>query len=306
MVKEHMPGRQGVDHPMQRSHSSARKKLSGNGGFTIVELLVVTAIVSAIMGLLLPALQGAREAARRVQCSNNLRQVGIALHQYHELLGGLPPGWLSERTRYSAFGWSARLLPYLEQSGLHSQLDFDCPLRNKGNNSALTHNVEIFCCPSDVMPRTFELMREPSLHGTARLPGRLVTLPSANYIGVFGDTDPDAAKAVGNGAFIGERSVRFCEFERGLSNSFLVGERTARKLPATWIGFVHCGEDAQGRVVGGALIRPNYEDGDECDFDSRHPGISNFLWGDGRVEAVSSNIESGIYRMLSARSASTQ
>lgn len=291
---------------MKKCHRPTSQS-SHRGGFTIVEFLVVAAIVVTLVGIVLPAIQRTRESARRIQCTNNLRQVGLALDMYHQTHGALPPGWLSERTRHSAFGWAGRLLPYLDQSGLYARLDFDVRVNSSRNELARGTVVQPFCCPSDLMDSTFELLREPSSTGAAQNPSSVAKLPSANYVGVFGNTDPDAVIArTGNGAFIGERSVRLNEFERGLSTTMIVGERTAKKLPTTWLGFVHCGEDAPARVVGGAMIRPNYEEGDECDFDSRHPGVSNFLWGDGRVQSLASNVDSEHYRTLAVRSITTK
>lgn len=158
-------------------------------------------------------------------------------------------------------------------------------------------------CPSDHAERSFGLYAEhESPESNADNEELLIYLPAANYVGVFGTTDPDAVPgSSGNGAFIEGRPFRFAEFPRGLTQSLLIGERTARKLPSTWIGFLLRGEDAPARVVGFADKGPNRSDADECEFDSRHPDRANFLWGDGHVEAISNSIASPVYRRFANR-----
>lgn len=99
------------------------------------------------------------------------------------------------------------------------------------------------------------------------------------------------------------RAVRLSQFVRGLSSSLLVGERTARKLPSTWVGFLTNGEDAAGRIVGFADRGPNRDSADECEFASRHPGCVNFLWADGHVSTIADNIAPNTYRQLAVRAA---
>ena len=135
--------------------------------------------------------------------------------------------------------------------------------------------------------------------------GPLVRLPTANYVGVFGVSEPDEfiPAPLGEGAFEGVRPVRFEELRRGLTQTFLVGERTMAKVPSTWLGVDMRGEDAACRLAGNALTSPNCALCDECEFDSRHSGGSNFLFGDGRVKLISQSIDSNEYRRLARRSA---
>ena len=108
-------------------------------GFTLIELLVVIAIIAILIALLLPAVQQAREAARRSQCSNNLKQIGIALHSYHETARCLPPGWIGvsggvpSANGPNGWGWASHLLPQLEQTPLHRKINFNATVDHASN-----------------------------------------------------------------------------------------------------------------------------------------------------------------------------
>jgi prepilin-type processing-associated H-X9-DG protein len=279
-------------------------------GLTVVELIVVVAVIAVLLALLLPAVASVRESARRLQCANHLHQIGTAFHAYHDAHRALPPGWQVDSIGSSAVGWLPMLAPLLERSDLPSDADFlplDAPRLEPVRNSL----IPVMLCPSDNAERSFGLYaeREEAESGHLRGAGEeheelLISLPAANYVGVFGTTDPDDVPGTsGNGALIEGRPIRFAEFHRGLTESLLVGERTARKLPSTWIGFLLMGEDAPARVVGFADKGPNRDDADECEFDSRHPDLANFLWGDGHVEAIADSIAADVYRRLARRMA---
>jgi len=136
-------------------------------GFTLVELLVVIAIIGVLVALLLPAVQAAREAARRTSCTNNQKQLGIALHNHHDTFGRFPPGSANDRTPFGTHatgagwgsGWKVYLLPYIEQSSIYNQMVFD------GTNSGYTHaanmalvnrvTIPAYRCPSSVLPEFY-------------------------------------------------------------------------------------------------------------------------------------------------------
>jgi prepilin-type processing-associated H-X9-DG protein/prepilin-type N-terminal cleavage/methylation domain-containing protein len=273
-------------------------------GFTIVELLVSMAVIAVLAALLLPALGAAREAARRMECTSRLRQIGIALHQYHEVHGGLPPGWQPEPSGESAYAWSVALLPLLEQDHLLHMIRRHERISSSVHARVRKHSLSIFRCPSDVSAETFELYPDEAF-AISPAADPLVELPSANYVAVFGTLQADDIPGCqGDGAFLESRSVRFVELMRGLSNTLFVGERTFRKVPSTWLGFDYRGEDAECRVVGNADKGPNRDDADECEFDSRHPGNANFLWGDGHVRAISDSVDATRYREWARRTES--
>lgn len=273
-------------------------------GMTVLELLVTMGIISTLTTLILPAVQSAREAARRTQCVNQLKQIGLALHGYHEQWRCLPAAWQFERTGNSQFGWAVPLLPLLEQQAVSRQVDRGRRLDDPANSVARETSIALLICPSDIVEPTFVLHEDDDISGSS---GPLLSLPTANYFGVFGVSEPDDDDVVpaprGEGAFEGDRPVRFEEFRRGLTQTFLIGERTMAKVPSTWLGVDVRGEDAECRLVGNAMTSPNCSLCDECEFDSRHSGGSNFLFGDGRVKLISQSIDSNEYRRLAKRSA---
>ena len=123
---------------------SSRRK-----AFTLVELLVVIAVVGILVGLLLPAVQAAREAARRMTCLNNVRQIGLAFHQYHDVLGAFPPGTLASNASNSSFGWGALILPYLEQANVKNLVDFNQRVYDEVNQKAGQTRLPFYLCPSN-------------------------------------------------------------------------------------------------------------------------------------------------------------
>lgn len=252
----------------------------------------------------MPAVNTARESARKIECVNHLRQLGVALHNYHDTYARLPAGWRRDQEQRTAFGWAASLLPYLEQNQLANRIDFESTVDAVNNFEAREMNLPIFRCPSDVADLRFVLFQEVGGHETSGMKSltAMIELPSANYLGVYGTSDPDAVPLrCGEGIFLGDQFLRFSDCQQGLSNILMVGERTARKLPSTWLGIMLEGEDASGRLVGNAYLGPNRTDADECEFDSRHSGCVNFLWGDGHVQSISDSIDAGTYRRFANR-----
>lgn len=285
-----------ISHSIQSAECTTKK--SAFRGVTVLELLVAISSVTLLASILFPAVHAARESTRNLECTNNLRQIGLALHKYHEVNESLPPGWKYEPSRRTAYGWAARILIDLEEPGLAARMDLAKPL-DETLASVREKTLAVYVCPSDVGEPTFPLYAEIGKHDEHAQESTqvLVKLPRANYVGVFGTTDPDDVDGTsGNGTFVRQHGRQFKEMTRGLANIVVVGERTTRKLPSTWLGTMTAGEDAHSRLVGFAQKGPNLDDADECEFDSRHTEHVNFLWADGHVGGVRNDIDRNVYQ----------
>jgi len=296
-------------------HRPTRKQ----SGFTVLELLVVVAIIGILAGLILPAVVSAREAARNISCRNNLRQLGIAFQQHHDAKRTLPAAWKEASGTLSLYGWTVQLLPYLEQLNLSSRIEGDQPQSKISNASAKEMSLVVMLCPSDIAEPFFDLYVDHDGHDDdddedqheaadvpfANLPAEqlIATLPTANYVGVFGtiEADDDYPAPIGDGSVIVGRRVRYADLRRGLSKTIIVGERTMAMVPSTWLGVDIRGEDATCRLVGSAMTHPNCDDCDECEFTSRHSGGVNFLWADGHVGVLVDEIDSAAYQEMALR-----
>ena len=286
-------------------------------GFTLIELLVVIAIIAILVALLLPAVQQAREAARRASCKNNMKQIGLALHNYHDVHNSFPSGWIGVQNGManaeggSGFGWGTMLLPYLDQAPLYSQFNFSKAMDVAPNRNLLQTSLPTFQCPSDPKPETFEI---PDRNGTN------IRLATFNYPGVFGTIEIDecenppgtfpvssSGQCVSDGTFYHNSAIRFRDFVDGSSSTLVVGERTTFHDPATgeafygtWSGSLPEVEEAPSRILGHAEEPPNVGLHPE-DFGSSHTGGAQFVLGDGHVIFVSENIDTKVFQSLSTR-----
>lgn len=277
-------------------------------GFTLIELLVVIAIIAILIALLLPAVQQAREAARRTQCRNNLKQIGLALHNYHDSFNTMPPGWIGmtggvpDIYGINGWGWGAHILPQIEQNNLYATLNFNINMSNTSMFTARTTVIPTFRCASDVSEDTWKLNDGSVDHDLA----------IANYVGVFGTSDIDDCAASpnslcrGEGAFYQNSKVPFRDFSDGLSNTLVVGERRTRtdtpeQWHATWTGVIPNGDDALVRILGTCDHTPNHPSNHIDDFSSLHSGGAHFTFGDGSVKFVSTNVDLGVYQALATR-----
>jgi prepilin-type N-terminal cleavage/methylation domain-containing protein len=197
--------------------------------FTLVELLVVIAIIGILIGLLLPAVQSAREASRRTKCLNNVKQIGLAAHGYASANSDVfPPGRYNTPFNY---GWAAFLLPYLEESGLAKSFDYQANFYDAVNQPAVQTPIAVFQCPS--VPggtRIFQMLNCP--------PANTPFTPPANgaatdYIACYGVYDASYGSSTQRlGIFQNNLVRRTCEITDGLSHTILVFEQGGR--PAQW------------------------------------------------------------------------
>jgi len=268
-------------------------------GFTLIELLVVIAIIAVLIGLLLPAVQKVREAAARVQCKNNLKQIGLALHNYHDRAGSFPPGYTSYVAADGSdtgpgWGWASHLLPELEQENLHRQVRFDRDVRDPINAFARTQSLAIFRCPSDQYVGTFG-----AVDGNGQV---LATIAHGNYVGVFGNNEIEDNPGLGNGVLFRNSRVRILDISDGTSNTLAVGERSSNLFRSSWTGSVTGAEEAQALVLGSADHIPNdLSAAHPEDFWSRHPLGVNFLYADGSVRSLSNAVSPSVFAALATR-----
>jgi prepilin-type N-terminal cleavage/methylation domain-containing protein/prepilin-type processing-associated H-X9-DG protein len=291
-------------------------------GFTLVELLVVIAIIGILVALLLPAVQMAREAARRTSCSNNMKQIGLGLHMYHDTFGSLPAGWRGydpANGRPFWFGlpgwaWSTSILPYMEQTAvLDGVVHFEYPISDPINADARLTRIKIYRCPTDIGDDIFDLAGGgPTVGSPASFP---LPMAKGNYIGIFGTADfhdvCDSTSAMyngcaGDGTFMLNRQFRFADIVDGLSTTLIVGERNSGHAPSTWLGVVSGGEHSVARIAGVAdfLSHSEEEHGHDHEFhnfSSFHPGGTNFLAADGSVRLIAETIEISVYHALATR-----
>ena len=283
--------------------------------FTLVELLVVIAIIGILIALLLPAVQAAREAARRSSCNNNLKQVGIALHLYHDVHHCLPPGWISQHPNSGqpywlgqpGWGWGSRILPYLEQASIsNSLIDSSLPMTHASHDEARVFPIRIYICPSDTGDDVFVMKPGPMPAPNYSTGFTDTDVAKSNYIGVFGTIQMLAAcgsggDCVGNGSIVFRRGFRFADLQDGLSQTFIVGERSSEHSPSTWLGVFAGAAHAPGRITAVATMPPNSDQGAAFNFSSFHPAGTNFLAGDGSVKLVAETIDMSTYHALCTR-----
>lgn len=314
----------------------SHKVLLPRRAFTLVELLVVIAIIGILIALLLPAVQAAREAARRTQCTNNLKQIGLALHTYHDTHKAFPYSYSNNAlvginwgdcTNAMAHSWMQHILPFVEQAGLYNQIKFNAPLSDPANEAVSMTVLSGYLCPTDSNSGGIQSSR-------ANLPGGKDRRAVNNYKAVAGSNwawgdaicqhkfpkgrwanNPDGLD-FGNGMICRniwdrvENLSRIADLQDGTSNTFVVGEAVPAWCTHTWWWWFNgttatCGiplnyvsDYIRADPVNRSLDTQWGDWPNNYSFMSRHPGGANFCLGDGSVRFVANNIDLTTYRMM--------
>ena len=279
-------------------------KSSNRSAFTLVELLVVIAIIGILVGLLLPAVQAAREAARRIQCTNNVRQLGLATHNYESVYGRLPSGWVSNGlSGEPGWGWSAALLPFMEGNNVANKIDWRIGIEDTIHKDVRETVVATFSCPSDPFDNTFEIGEESASHTHNVDEGvKLFRVSKSNYIAMFGTFELEDSPYRGDGMYYGNSKTKFRDVTDGLSNTLMVGERSGQLGGSLWQGNIPEAAEANARIVGVADHVPNSTAGHFEDFRSYHTGGANFLRADCSVQWLPQTINEEVYKAMATRS----
>jgi prepilin-type N-terminal cleavage/methylation domain-containing protein/prepilin-type processing-associated H-X9-DG protein len=288
--------------------------------FTLIELLVVIAIIGLLVALLLPAVQAAREAARRAQCVNNLKQIGLALHNYESTHQSLPPGYVSYFDATGTdlgpgWGWAAMLLPQIEQTTTFSAINFSLNVEVPANLTSRLINVGNFLCPSDRVDLSWPAVNRNILTGAPIQ--EICRVAPSNYVGMNGTSEPGPD---GEGVLFRNSRIAFRDITDGLSQTITVGERSHLLGVATWAGAVtgallydddgdNIGtadlETGPGMVLGhsGEGVGPGSNRSEPNQFYSLHAGRGvNFLFADGHVTYLNSTMNYKVYLALSTQS----
>jgi len=288
--------------------------------FTLIELLVVIAIIAILVGLLLPAVQKTREAANRAKCENNLKQLALAVHSYHDVNNGLPPSRIAKEA-YAT--WAVLILPYLDQNPFYQQWDTTADYYTQAPGLTETQ-VPTFYCPS----RRGPTLSVNDTNGD-NLSGKIVVGAVSDYAGSGTDSStgfdanstgvivmPKVATVKSKKLTTWLPQLRFSSVEDGLSNTFLFGEKHVQTGYFGWMatdstkthgggdGSVYDGNRMENCVRKGgtsALITLSPNQPGLANFGSAHPGYCQFAFCDGRVQALSVSVNGDLLKRLVMR-----
>jgi prepilin-type N-terminal cleavage/methylation domain-containing protein/prepilin-type processing-associated H-X9-DG protein len=286
---------------MRRSQPTTRY------GFTLIELLVVIAIIAILIGLLLPAVQKVRGAAARLQCANNLKQIGLACHNHHDSMNGLPPGYAAFSSYVDGatdtspgWSWAAYLLPYIEQDNIYKSITFSLPVEHSANVAATQTMQRVYLCPGDQTPTTAFVVMDGF--------GKPIALAApSSYAACIGGDESDTFGPYGLGVFYRNSRTRLTDITDGTSQTIMVGERAWSNAQGIWAGAIQNGViqrgprnpnpgNKNGSYPAATLVLAHSHlnnaltdtDGGLDDFSSNHTGGSNFVLADGSVHFIRS------------------
>jgi prepilin-type N-terminal cleavage/methylation domain-containing protein/prepilin-type processing-associated H-X9-DG protein len=298
-------------------------------GFTLIELLVVIAIIAVLLGLMLPAVQKVREAANRTKCANNLKQIGLALQNYHDNKGRFPPGYLYAEDappppprifdrpgthlvlpQRPGWGWAAFILPFIEQDPLYQQIDMTLAVESPQFDDLRIKPVNMYICPGD---------NSAGVYGPLTIFSKW--MPSAytnSYAACYGaegfiNTQPDK----GNGMFSRNSRWRMDDVTDGTSTTLAIGERPAMFAMTPWAGVMTLGSV---RTTPGAPVYASFMENcpimvmarigrhtlnspysQPYDFFSPHGQVVMFVFVDGHVQPLSSTVPYPVLQQLATR-----
>ena len=301
-------------------------------GFTLVELLVVIAIIGVLVALLLPAVQAARESARRSQCVNNLKQIGVGLQNFHDAKGRLPSAYQSQPggvmgpadldTGDAGPGWTylVEIMPFTEAGNIRDSLNLKLPSWSPANAGATQMSIPEFRCPSVSDDSLTYQVQDAS--GTV-----LAVFGRGNYVACSGKMNvwdvPDAdLRPIADGVFFRNSRIRLKDITDGTSHTIFCGEQTPMHAPSTWVGIVPGAASCPGPTFpfgscdlaapqinvhagpGGdvpAFILPPNTSSDPDAMYSEHQDGCNVLFGDGSVRFILSTINQLVWSAMASR-----
>lgn len=284
------------------------RSLRSTRGFTLTELLVVAATGSILLALASPAVLSARLDARLQTCKRNLKQVGLALHNYHDTFRTFPPGWTNNHADAgpkSRYGWQVFILPFIGQQPMYESLDFDS--QPSDPKAVMQTPIPVYRCPSDPTPDVNPARDE---FGTSNYSGNFGPIAGPRWVGGdFGRSWPGRAPTLRrtDGAFHLNSPIRIREFKDGTTYVFIVGERSAASRAGIWMGVR--GNDFEDDQVTDCSFGNEINSGPSA-FSSRHQGGAHFLFGDGQVRLITDEVDShpvdglkmGTYQKLAHKS----
>jgi prepilin-type N-terminal cleavage/methylation domain-containing protein len=271
------------------THQAVRTRMKKAKAFTLVELLVVIAIIGILVGLLLPAVQQAREAARRCQCTNNAAQLALAVHHHEFSTERLPSGVINpggpirNEPAGQHVSWIVQILPYVEQGNIYNHFDIEAGTYAVANKAARMQTINILECPSVPTPEFLAFTSYVACHHDSEAP-----IDGSN-----------------NGIMFLNSKIRFSDIRDGSSNTIMLGEATTATNTLGWASGTRASIRNASRISTQNVEKANIEDVlgslNVGGFSSAHTGGATFAMADGSIHFISLNISPKILRKLGSR-----